>query len=81
MSSAEKPKKKQTKYNEYTREQRAEIGRYAAENGSTRAAKHFFHVLNTNVPELTARRLKREYLKKLQDVRSWCSDGKVARYA
>ena len=28
-----KPKEKRTKYNDYTPEQRAEIGRYAAENG------------------------------------------------
>ena len=49
-----------------------------AENRPTRAAKHFSHMLNTNVPEPTARRLKGEYLNKLQDVRSQCSDGKAA---
>ena len=42
-----KPKEKRTKYNDYTPEQRAEIGRYAAENGPTRAATHFSRVLNT----------------------------------
>ena len=42
-----KPKVKQTKYNDYTPEQQAEIGRYAAENGPTRAATHFSRVLNT----------------------------------
>ena len=31
-----KPKETQTKYNDYTPEQRAEIGRYVAENGPTR---------------------------------------------
>ena len=51
---------------------------YAAENKPTRATKHYSHVLNTNVPEPTVGRLKGEYLKKLQDVRSWCSDGKAA---
>ena len=29
------------KYNSYTSVQRAEIGKYAAENGATSAAKHF----------------------------------------
>ena len=29
------------KYDDYTPEQRAQIGKYAAENGPTRAAKHF----------------------------------------
>ena len=43
-----KPKEKRTRYNDYTPEQRAEIGRYAAENGPTRAATHFSRVLNTN---------------------------------
>ena len=49
--SAEKLKERWTKYNEYTPEQRVEIGRYVAENGPTRPTKHVFHVLNTNVPE------------------------------
>jgi len=31
----------QGKYNSYTSAQRAEIGKYAAENGATSAAKHF----------------------------------------
>ena len=39
-----KPKEKRTKYNDYTPEQRAEIGRYVAENGPTRAAKYFSRV-------------------------------------
>ena len=30
------------KYNSYTSVQRDEIGKYAAENGATNAAKHFF---------------------------------------
>jgi len=33
------------KYNTYTPEQRAEIGKYAAENGNTSAARHFLKVL------------------------------------
>ena len=40
-------KEKRMRYNDYTPEQRAEIGRYAAENGPTRAATHFSRVLNT----------------------------------
>ena len=78
-AASEKPKENRTKYNEYTPEQRAEIGNYAAENGPTRASKHFSHMY-TNVPEPTVRRLKGEYLKKLQDVRSRCSDRKATRY-
>ena len=41
------PKETWMKYNDYTPEQQAEIGRYAAENGPTRAATHFSRVLNT----------------------------------
>ena len=40
---AEKPKEKKMNYNDSTPIQRAEIGRYAAENGATRATKHFSH--------------------------------------
>ena len=51
-------------YNGYTAKQRADIGKYAMENGPTRAAKHF------SCPESTARRLKAEYLKKLAQVKA-----------
>ena len=54
-------------YNEYTSEQRAEIGKYSAENGPIRAARHFSKVLGIVIPESTARRLKAEYLKLLGD--------------
>ena len=37
-------------YNEYTSEQRAEIGKYSAENGPTRAARHFSEVLGIVIP-------------------------------
>ena len=53
------PTAKRGKYNDYTPEQCAQIGKYAAENGPTRAAKHF------SVPESTARRLKSEYLQQV----------------
>ena len=55
-------------YNKYTPDQRAMIGRYAAENGPTRAVKHFTKILKMKVPEPTARRLKNEYLDKLNEV-------------
>ena len=55
-------------YNKYTPDQRAMIGWYAAENGPTRAANHFTKILKMKVPEPTARRLKKEYLIRLNKV-------------
>ena len=55
------------KYNSYTCEQRAQIGKYAVENGPTKAPRHFSKLLGIDVPEPTARRLKAEYLKELDD--------------
>ena len=55
-------------YNKYTPDQKAMIGQYAAENGPTRAANHFTKILNMKVPEPTARRLKKEYLVRLNEV-------------
>ena len=52
------------KYNCYTSEQRAQIGKYAAENGPTNAAKRYTAMCGINVNESTARRLKSEYLQK-----------------
>ena len=40
---------KRGKYNHYTPEQRARIGRYAAENGGSRAALHFSAMLDVKV--------------------------------
>ena len=54
------------KYNGYKPEQRAQIGKYTAENGPTRAAKHFSKLMSKNIPEPTAKRLKTEYLSKLR---------------
>ena len=51
-------------YNSYTPRKRAQIGQYAAENGPTRAAAHFSSLWKLNINELTARRLKSEYLQK-----------------
>ena len=55
-------------YNKYTPDQRAMIGWYATENGPTRAANHFTKILKMKVPEPTARRLKKEYLVRLNEV-------------
>ena len=50
-------------------QQRAKIGKYAAENVlAMRAAKYFTATWGINVNESTARRLKSEYLKKLKEV-------------
>ena len=53
-------------YNGYSATERAKIGKYAAENGPTRASRHFSEVLEKKVPESTARRLKAEYLTALK---------------
>ena len=45
----------------YSAEDRAHIGRYAAEHGTTKASRHFM------VPESTARLLKKQYLAELHD--------------
>lgn len=54
------------KYNCYTPEQRAQIGKYAAENGATNAAKRYTAAWGIAINESTARRLKSEYLEKLK---------------
>jgi len=48
-------------------QQRAKIGKYAAENGPTKAAKCFTTIWGIHVNESTARRLKSEYLGKLKE--------------
>ena len=65
------------KYNTYTPQQRAEIGKYAAEYGNTRAAKHFSTVLDCKISESTARRLKKEYLQALAETSNGESRGHV----
>ena len=54
------------KYNCYTPEQRAQIGKYATENGATNAAKRYTAAWWIAINESTARRLKSEYLEKLK---------------
>ena len=46
---------------DYSAEERAMIGKYAAENGATKACRHYSKTLIT-IPETTARRLKSQYL-------------------
>ena len=59
-AAAEKPQSR-GKYNSYSKEQRAMIGKYAAENGPTCAAKHYSAVWGIPINESTARRLKEKY--------------------
>ena len=55
-------------YNRYLAEEDAQIGKYAAENSPTRASKQFSEIFKNNVPEPTARRLKAEYINKLEEL-------------
>ena len=50
----EASKKKCMKYNKYSGKERAQIGKYAAENGAACAVWHLSKVLDWNVPETTA---------------------------
>ena len=43
--------KKGVKYNKYSAKERAQIGKYTAENGATCAVRHFSKVLDQNVSE------------------------------
>jgi len=54
-------------YNSYSKEQHALIGKYAAENGATKAAKHYTAAWGIEINESTARRFKEKYLNKLKD--------------
>ena len=63
------------KYNQYTPEERAAIGKCAAENGPTRAAKYLSGKLKMQISEPTARKFKEEYLRKLQELIQQCSSG------
>ena len=57
---------KRERYENYTNEERAQIGKYASMHGPTKASKHFSKQWSRNVAESTARHLKKEYLKALQ---------------
>ena len=67
VSVAAEKSQSRGKYNSYSKEQRAMIGKYAAENGPTCAAKHYTAVWGIMINESTARRLKKEYLEKLKE--------------
>ena len=68
LTQLETPEKGRGQYNVYTAKERAQIGKYAAENGPASAVRHFSKVLGRNLPETTARRLKAEYLVVLKSV-------------
>ena len=67
VNAAEEKSQSRGKYNSYSKEQRAMIGKYAAENGPTSAAKHYTAVWGIKINKSTARRLKKEYLEKLKE--------------
>ena len=62
------------KYNKYTAEERAQIGKYAAEYGPAKAVRHCSKLLGRQVPQTTARRLKSEYLQELRTMVHKCAD-------
>ena len=64
-SSSGGARKKRGSYGFYTPEQRAKIGRYAAENGVNVAARKFTKDLGRKVNESTVRGMKDSYLKEL----------------
>uniref|UniRef100_A0A1X7UWE7 DUF4817 domain-containing protein n=1 Tax=Amphimedon queenslandica TaxID=400682 RepID=A0A1X7UWE7_AMPQE len=53
-----------------TPNERARIEKYAAENGKTRACRHFSQLWKRNIPEPTARHFKNEYLDELKRQRN-----------
>ena len=62
-------------YNGYSAEEHAQIGKYAAENGPTRASKHFSKILKKKVPESSVRQFREEYFKKTKELSSKITDG------
>ena len=63
MKNAAKKRKVGGKPNTYSQEERAQIGKYAAENGATKAARHFSKKLGIEMNESTGRNFKSEYLR------------------
>ena len=64
LREATEPKHRE-KYATYTSTERAKIGKYATENGTTRAIRFFSQHWKRNIPEATVRRLNGEYLQQL----------------
>ena len=67
VSDVAEKSKSRGQCNSYSKEQRAILGKYAAENGPTRAAKHYSAVWGIPINESTTRRLKEKYLEKLKE--------------
>ena len=65
------------KYNGYNQEQRAQIGKYATENGNTRVSRYFSTLWKINVPQSSVRRLKTKYFSKLKEVRARCDENEA----
>ena len=63
------PKRSKTAYTSYSAEDRACIGKYAAEHGPTKASRHFSSLFEQPVPKSTARLLKKQYLMELKNTR------------
>ena len=61
-------KRKRGNYNHYSPELRAQIGKYASENGNLRALNHFKAQL-PNLKESTVRTFKQAYQKKLKEMK------------
>ena len=61
------PNRSKMTYTRYSAEDRACIGEYAAEQGSTKASRHFSSLFERPVPESTARLLKKQYLMELKN--------------
>lgn len=58
--------KQKRSYEHYSPEDRAKIGRFAAENGNSRAVKKFGFKMGRPVPESTVRSFKKQYLAELK---------------
>ena len=67
ITEEEKLQKSHKKYNCYTPEQRACIGRYASatENGHVCVMQYFSKRMCTEFPEATTQEIKKEYLKEI----------------
>ena len=68
------PERSKTAYTSYSAEDRAYIGKYAAEHGPTKASRHFSSLFERPVPESIARLLKKQYLMELKNK---CRDGDI----
>ena len=75
LESTPKTGASRVKYNSYMSVQRAELGKYAAENGATSAVKHFPSKWNISINKSTATKLKTEHLEKLKEAVSNSKSG------